>query len=224
MTETIRVLIADDHAIVREGLRGLIATEPGLVLVAEASDGQEAVTKALEAHPDVVLLDLVMPHMDGLQAMNQIRQALPETRFLILTSFSDDARVFATIRSGAMGYLLKDSSPQDLLKAIREVYRGQAFLNAAIAHKLIRKMDHRNDQKSMKETLTSREQEVLRLMAEGLSNQAIADSLAINERTVRTHVSSILSKLDLQSRTQAVLYALREGLAKLDGGINDGDR
>ena len=221
MTDPIRILIADDHAIVREGLRGLIATEAGLQLVGEAADGNEAVSMALETHPDVVLLDLVMPHMDGVQALTAIKHALPETRFLVLTSFSDDARVFPAIRAGALGYLLKDSSPQELLNAIREVYRGEPYLHPTIARKLMRMTDHQTDRLQPKDTLTPRELEVLRLMTGGWSNREIGDRLVINERTVRTHVRSILAKLGLENRTQAVLFALREGLALLDGKHDD---
>jgi NarL family two-component system response regulator LiaR len=221
MTDPIRILIADDHAIVREGLRGLIATEEGMQLVGEASNGDEAVSLAMTTNPDVVLLDLVMPHMDGLQALNAIKLALPKTRFLVLTSFSDDARVFAAIRGGALGYLLKDSSPQELFTAIREVYRGEPYLHPTIARKLMHMTDRRADHPLPQDALTPRELEVLHLMASGMPNRDIADRLVINERTVRTHVSSILAKLGLENRTQAVLFALRQGLVLLDDKQND---
>lgn len=216
MSETIRILIADDHAIVREGLRALIATEPGLELVAEASDGMEAVSKAHTLKPDVILLDMMMPRLDGIGAITEIKKDSPDAKILVLTSFVDDEKVFAAIKSGALGYLLKDSSPQDLLRAIRSTYEGEAYLHPTIASKLIRELKQpATDKPKTESPLTGREVEILQFVAQGLTNDEIAEKLVVSERTVRTHVSNILAKLQLANRTQAALYALKEGLASL---------
>ena len=212
----IRVLIADDHAVVREGLRGLITSEPGMEVVGEAADGVEAVLKARTLQPDVILLDLMMPRMSGLEAIGEIKSENPEARILVITSFAEDNKVFPAIKTGALGYLLKDSSPQQLLQAIREVSRGESSLHPTIARKLIREISQPRDLPPAEEPLTAREVEVLRLVAKGLSNQEIAQHLVVSERTVRNHVSNILHKLHLANRTQAALYALREGLASLN--------
>jgi two-component system, NarL family, response regulator LiaR len=215
--EIIRILIADDHAIVREGLRALLETEPGMELVGEAADGVEAVRKQQALQPDVTLLDLVMPRQDGLAALTEIRQKDPQARILVLTSFAEDERVFPAIMAGALGYLLKDATPQELLKAIRDVARGEASLHPAIARRVIKELHRPQESGPTVEPLTERETQVLSLVAQGLSNQEIAGRLVISERTVRTHVSNILGKLHLANRTQAARYALREGLARLDG-------
>ena len=215
-TTSIRIVIADDHAVVREGLRTLISTKPGMEVVGEAADGIEAVSRVNELEPDVILLDMVMPRMDGLQAINEIKQADPNARILVLTSFDDDERVFSAIKSGALGYLLKDSSPQQLLQAIRDVYHGRSSLHPAIALKVIRELNQPSDLPPTEEPLTAREMETLRLIAQGLTNQEIAGKLSISERTVGKHVSNILDKLHLANRTQVALYALRRGLASLD--------
>jgi len=219
MTElgTIRVLIADDHAVVRQGLRTLIGTEPGMTVVGEAGDGVEAVEMARAYKPDVILLDMVMPRKDGLEAIREIKRENPNVRILVLTSFSDDDKVFPAIKSGALGYLLKNASPRTLLGAIRDVHRGEPSMSPAIANKLMRELQRKPELPPTEEPLTEREVDVLKLVAQGLTNQEIAEALFIGEGTVRTHVSSILSKLHLANRTQAALYALREGLASLDG-------
>jgi len=214
--ERIRIIIADDHAIVREGLRALIETEPDMELVGEAADGFEAVHLQQALRPDVTLLDLVMPRMDGLAALAAIRQADPDARILVLTSFAEDERVFPAIMAGALGYLLKDASPQELLKAIRDVACGDVSLHPAIARRVIKELNRPPDARPAGEPLTERESQVLILVAQGLSNQEIGDKLVISERTVRTHVSNILGKLHLANRTQAARFALREGLAKLE--------
>jgi len=216
VTDTIRVLVADDHAIVRAGLRALIATEPGLEVVGEAADGAEAVRLARSLDPDVVLVDLVMPQHDGLWAIRELALEAPRARILVLTSFAENDQVFSAIKAGALGYLLKDSSPRDLLQAIRDVHAGEASLHPAIARKLIREIHRPSELPPSAEPLTEREVEVIGLVAQGLTNREIADRLTISERTVRTHVSNILDKLHLANRTQAALYALREGLARLD--------
>jgi NarL family two-component system response regulator LiaR len=215
LTETIHVFIADDHAVVREGLRALISTEPGIEVVGEAADGGEAVARVRSLHPDVILLDLVMPHKSGIEAISEITQENPEARILVLTSFADDDKVFPAIKAGALGYLLKDASPQELLQAIRDVYQGEPSLDPTIALKLIHELKRPTDLPLASESLTEREMEVLRLVARGLTNQEIAEMLGISERTVRTYVGNILGKLHLANRTQAALYALRKGLASL---------
>jgi len=216
MTEKIRLLIADDHTLVRAGLCALISTEPGMEVVGEAADGVEAVLKARSLRPDIILLDLVMPRQGGIEAIAEIKAEDPEARILVLTSFADDDKVFPAIKVGALGYLLKDSSPQQLLQAIRDVHRGESALDPAIARKLIRELNQPPDLPRTEDPLTAREAEVLRLVAQGLSNQEIADRMVISERTVRTHVSNILDKLHLANRTQAALYAVREGLVSSD--------
>jgi len=213
---TIRILIADDHAIVREGLRTLISSEQGMELVGEAADGVEAVSQARSLRPDVILMDLVMPRKGGLEAISEIKQQIPETRILVLTSFAEEDLVFPAIKAGALGYLLKDSSPQQLLQAIHDIYRGEAPLHPSIALKLIREINQPSDLPPAVHPLTKREVTVLKLVAQGLTNQEIAGRLVISEWTVRTHVRNILGKLHLANRTQATLYALREGLAPLN--------
>jgi NarL family two-component system response regulator LiaR len=215
-TSTIRVLIADDHAVVREGLRALIAAKPGIEMVGEAADGTEAILKARSLRPDVILMDLVMPRQDGIEAIAEIKRENPDARILVLTSFADDAKLFPAIKAGALGYLLKDSSPHELLQAIRDVYLGQSSLHPTVALKVIRELNRpKENLPPTEQPLTERELEVLRLVAQGLSNQEISAMLVISERTVGTHVSNILSKLHLTNRTQAALYALQEGLASL---------
>ncbi|HEY42970.1 MAG TPA: response regulator transcription factor [Anaerolineae bacterium] len=216
MTETIRILIADDHAVVREDLRTLINTEPDMEIVGEASDGTEAVQKVGELKPDIILLDMVMPRKSGLEVIQEIKAEDPDAHILVLTSFSEDDMVFPAIRSGALGYLLKNASPLALISAIRNVHRGEPSMSPDIATKLMRELQRSSDLPPTEEPLTEREVEVLRLVAKGRSNQEIAEALVIGEGTVRTHVSSILSKLHLANRTQAALYALREGLAPLE--------
>ena len=216
MNEKIRILIADDHAIVRRGLRTLIGSEDGMEVIGEAADGIEAVEQAEELDPDVILLDMMMPRQDGVEAIRQIRQHNPEARILVITSFAEDDKVFPAIKEGALGYLLKDSSPEQLLQAIYDVYKGESSLHPAIALKLIRELNQPSDLPPTQDPLTEREVDVLRLVARGLTNQEIAEALVISERTVANHIGNILSKLHLANRTQAALYALREGLASLD--------
>jgi len=216
MAKPIRILIADDHAIVREGQRALIETEPGMELVGEAADGVEAVHMARTLQPDVILLDLLMPRKGGVEAIQEIRAENAEARILVLTSFAEDDKVYSAIKAGALGYLLKDASPQELLAAIRQVNQGEPSMPPAIAHKLMLELQRSSDLPLTEEPLTEREVEVLQLVAQGLPNREIAETLVISERTVRTHVSNILTKLHLANRTQAAIYALREGLANLD--------
>jgi len=216
MTSSIRLLVADDHAIVRKGIRALLATEPDIEVVGEAKNGREAVARAESLQPDVILMDLVMPEMDGIEAIRRITTRQPEARILVLTTFAADEMVFPAIKAGALGYLLKDSGPEELVEAIRQVHRGESSLHPTVARKLLQEISGPPKGRPTPEPLTEREVEVLRQVARGLSNQEIASKLVITEATVRTHVSNILSKLHLASRTQAALYALREGLASLE--------
>ncbi len=216
MSESIRVFVADDHPIVREGLRAVIQARSDMSIVGEARDGEEAVRKVLELRPDVILMDLIMPGKNGIEAIRDIRKAIPTACLLVLTSFVEDEQVFAAIKAGALGYILKDSTPQELIEAIRCVHRGQSSLHPAVARKLILRFDQGEQEKPGAERLTERELEVLKYVAHGLSNQEIARHLFVGEGTVRFHVSNILSKLQLENRTQAVLYALREGMVRLE--------
>jgi NarL family two-component system response regulator LiaR len=211
----IHVMVADDHAIVRKGICALLATEPDIEVVGEAKDGQEAISVAQRVQPEVILMDLVMPGLDGLEATRHISAHQPEARILVLTSFAGDDKIFPAIRAGALGYLLKDSGPDELVQAIRQVHRGESSLHPSIARRLLRELTEPSRPGPIPDSLTAREVEVLRLIAKGHSNREMSDRLAISEATVRTHVSNILSKLNLCSRTQAALYALREGLASL---------
>lgn len=216
MSERIRLLIADDHAIVRKGLRALFNTEAGIEIVGEADNGRDAVKLAQELSPDVILLDLIMPLMDGIEAIEHIKKDNPQVKILILTSFADDDKVFPAIKAGALGYLLKDSSPDDLLNAIGCIYRGEPSLDPSVALKLMQEIHQTPEPSETANPLTRREVEVLQQVAQGMSNQEIASKLCISEQTVRNHVNHILDKLHLANRTQAALYALREGFASLE--------
>ena len=217
MTQKIRVLIADDHPIVRQGLRVVLAAQPDMELVAEATNGQEAVDLAQDTQPDVIVIDLVMPIKDGLTAIKEIDQRLPSVRILVLTSFPDDNNVFDAIKAGAMGFLLKDSPPEQLLDAIRTVHAGESALHPSVARKLIQEIKHPPELPLAEEPLTRRELEVLQCLAQGLSNREIAAELSVSTRTVTTHVRNILDKLHLANRTQAALYALENGIASKPG-------
>ncbi|MEZ4861455.1 MAG: response regulator transcription factor [Caldilineaceae bacterium] len=215
MDRPIRVLIADDHAIVRRGLRTLIASQPDMEVVAEAANGADAVLKARTMQPDVILMDMVMPRKDGAAAIREIKSHNGEARILVLTSFAEDDKIFPAIKSGALGYLLKDTETDQLLQAIRDVNDGKSSLDPNVALRVIRELNHQSNLPPTEDPLTERELEVLQLVAQGLTNQEIADRLTLGERTVGNHISSILSKLHLANRTQAALYALREGIAPL---------
>ena len=218
MEKSIRILIVDDHAIVREGLRGLIEVEPDMEFVGEAASGREGVEKALALRPDVILMDLLMPEFDGVTAIKEIKTGWPEACVLVLTSFLEDDKVFPAIENGALGYLLKDTQPDELLDAIRGVHRGETMLHPSIAKKIMQRIQEGSDESKGREgqVLTDRELDVLRLLAQGTGDREIAEKLVVSERTVHFHVSNILSKLHLANRTQAALYAIREGLAKSD--------
>ena len=213
----IRILLVDDHDIVRVGLRAFLSGFDDIEIVGEAANGREAVERTAELAPDIILMDMMMPEMDGVEALRLIRDRDLPGRAIALTSFATDYKIFPAIKAGAMGYLLKDSSPDDLLEAIRRVHGGEPFLAPDIARKVLAEMA-RPDAKPAKPTpdpLTPREVETLGLVATGKSNKAIAKELFVSEATVRTHMTSILSKLHLANRVQATLYALREGIASL---------
>ena len=216
MTETIKVLITDDHPVVRKGLSALLAAKTGIEVVGEAANGREAVELVQELKPDVILMDLLMPEMDGIEATKQIKEIIPASKILVMTSFATDEMVFPAIKSGALGYLLKDSTPDELIGAIRQVYQGEPSLHPKIARKVLMEISNPTVNTPSEDPLTERELGVLKSIAKGMSNQEIGIELSISETTVRTHVSRILSKLHLASRTQAALYALKEGLANLN--------
>ncbi len=205
------MVIVDDHPVVRQGLRTFLAVQDGIEVVGEAGDGAEALAQVATLAPDVVLLDLVMPGVDGVAAIAQLVAESPETKVLVLTSFPDDDRLLAAVQAGAAGYMLKDVAPTELANAIRAVARGEAALSSQPAARLLREYARRGSQSGVA-LLTAREREVLTLVGRGLANKQIARQLSIAEKTVKTHVSHILSKLGLADRTQAALYAVRTGL------------
>jgi NarL family two-component system response regulator LiaR len=211
----IQVLIVDDHAIVRKGIRALLAEVDGIQVAGEAGNGRDAITLAEDLNPDVILMDLVMPELNGIEAIRQITSRREQARILVLTSFASDDKVFPAIKAGALGYLLKDSEPADLLQAIQQVHRGEPSLHPIIASKVLQEMQRPSRQPPTPDPLTDRELQVLRLVAKGLGNQEIAEQLVVTEATVRSHVSNILHKLHLANRVQATLYALQEGLTSL---------
>lgn len=217
----IRILIVDDHAIVRKGTRALFAEVDDIEVVGEAEDGEEAVQQTETLRPDVVLMDLVMPKMDGIEATAQITSNFPDVHVLALTSFDADDKVFPAMKAGAIGYLLKDTKPENLIESIRQVYLGEPSLHPSIARKVLNELSHPLQGEPTPDPLTEREVEVLGLVAKGLSNQDIADQLVIAEVTVRTHVSNILGKLHLANRVQATLYALRKGLTTLGSDMEN---
>jgi len=216
MSEPVQVLIADDHQLVRQGFAALLSVKPGFEVIGQAENGAEAVKLAESLKPDIILMDLLMPEKNGIEATREIKAANPEARILIITSFAEDENVYQAIKAGALGYLLKDSSPQELIQAINDVCHGKMSLHPNIAMKLIEELNKPTDLPIIEDPLTEREVEVLKLVAKGRSNQEIAIKLVVSERTVGAHVSNILSKLHLANRTQAALYALRKGFTDLD--------
>jgi two-component system, NarL family, response regulator LiaR len=218
MSDTVRVLVVDDHRLVRKGLISLLSARPEIAIVGEAENGLLALAAAAALRPDVILLDLSMPVMDGLTTIPAMKKQDAGAGILVLTSFSEDERVFAAVRAGALGYVLKDASLEELVDAIHSVGRRQPYLSPDVAQKLVRQVHRANTPPSgPEEPLSEREVEVLKLVAHGLANSEIAERLAISERTVGAHISRILDKLGLTNRTQAALYALREGLVKAPG-------
>jgi len=211
VAEAIRVLVVDDHEVVREGLRTFLALQDGIEIVGEAADGEAAVREAERLRPDVILMDLLMPRLDGVGAMRELRRRLPASRVIVLTSFADDERLLPAIRAGAAGYLLKNVEPRELARAVRTAHAGEALLDTAVAARLVDAVatppgedEHHG--------LTAREREVLALLGRGLSNKRIARELGVSEKTVKTHVSHVLAKLGVADRTEAAVHAVRAGL------------
>jgi NarL family two-component system response regulator LiaR len=213
----IRVLIVDDHAVVRQGLRFLLERQQDISVVGECGDGEQAVALAADLIPEVVLLDLLMPRMDGITAIREIKRLTPATQIIIVTSYHDDDSIFNAIKAGALSYLLKDSSPQELISAVRAAAQGESRLHPTVATRLLREMHEH----SPLNELTPRELEVLSQIARGRSNYEIATALVISEGTVKMHVSNILSKLHLADRTQAAIFALQKRLVPLDEALNE---
>lgn len=215
MVEAIRILIADDHPVVREGLFAMLSRQSDFEVVGEARDGVEAVNKAKELSPEVVLMDLRMPELDGVDAMNQIKSAKPNTKFIILTTYSDDDYIFRGIEAGARGYLLKDAPREELFKAIRAVHRGESLIQPVVASKVLDRLTELSRRAPSGEELSERELEVLRLMAKGAANKEIGVELSIALSTVKTHISTIFQKLGVNDRTEAVTEALKKGSIRL---------
>jgi two-component system, NarL family, response regulator LiaR len=216
VTEGIRILLVDDHAVVREGLRGFLELQDEFEIVGEAEDGEEAVREAERLRPDVILMDLVMPGLDGVGAMQALRESLPEARVIVLTSFADDDRLLPAIQAGAAGYLLKDAQPAELARAVRAAHAGEALLDPSVAARLVDAIAQAPGD-DPGERLTPREREVLGLIAQGRPNKLIARELEISEKTVKAHVGRLLEKLGVSDRTQAALYAVRAGLVPPPG-------
>jgi two-component system, NarL family, response regulator LiaR len=217
--DRIRLLIVDDHELVRQGLRGFLELQDDFAIVGEGATGVDAVEMAADLKPDIVLLDLIMPEMDGVEATRRILSADPDTRIVILSSFSDEDNVFPAIQAGAMGYILKDISPDDLADTLRETHKGKTQIHPDIARKLMQKVqqpDPPNGGSSPADELTARETDVLKCIGRGQSNKEIADELSISHMTVKTHVSNLLSKLGLYDRTQAAIFAIKEGIVESD--------
>ena len=212
MDQLIKVLVVDDHTVVRKGLCSLLTSKYNIDVIGEAADGVEAVDKARDLLPDVILMDLMMPRMDGLEAILEIKRENADARILILTSFSEDVQIVAAIKAGAMGYVLKDASPDELVHAIHSANMGKLSLSTEMLQLVMSEQESASPKLNLEAALTPRELDVLRKLAEGGSNQEIADSLAISTTTVRSHISSILRKLELSNRTQAALYAIDAGL------------
>jgi NarL family two-component system response regulator LiaR len=209
----IRILVVEDQHVVREGLVAILSFQTDIDVVGEAEDGIQAVEIARKTRPDVILLDMVMPRQDGLITIPKLKLAVPDARILVLSSFAESDRVYQAIKAGALGYMLKDTTRAQLLQAIRDVASGEAQLQPSIAMKVIHEFDRTSEDAMMNQMLTRRELEALRLIARGFSNQEIANTLVVHERTIAKYVSNILNKLHVSNRTQAALYAIREGLA-----------
>lgn len=214
MTQTISILVVDDHEVVRQGIRAYLSAQPGLEVIAEAGSGAEAVRLAGELAPDVALMDLLMPEMDGVEATRQVRKVSPRTQVVVLTSFHEDEHIFPALRAGAISYLLKDVKMEELAEAVRRAARGEASLHPRVAARVIQEVQGSGETINPYTGLTDRELEVLRAIAGGLSNSEIAAQLVVSENTVKGHVSNILSKLHLADRTQAAIFAWKEGIVR----------
>ncbi|HLZ21869.1 MAG TPA: response regulator transcription factor [Ktedonobacterales bacterium] len=213
MSESITVLIVDDHAVVRHGIRALLEAEGDFAVIGEVASGGEAVLLAADLAPDVVLMDLVMPEMDGVTATRLLKQQSPHSQVLVLTSYHDDEHIFPAIRAGALSYLLKSTGLDELTEAVRRAARGEATLHPHVAARIVRELSGASGETAaLYAALTEREREVLRLIADGLHNAEIAERLVISERTVKSHVNNILAKLQVADRTQAAIFAWREGI------------
>lgn len=215
MTETIRILVADDHPVVRDGLIAILSTQPDFEVVGQAGTGAEVITQVEALAPDVLLLDLEMPELDGVEALQQLQKDNPNTRAIVFTAFDTDERILGAVQAGAQGYLLKGAPREELFKAVRVVHSGGSLLQPVVASKLLRQVSGRQEQPAEVEPLTPRELEVLALVAHGLQNKEIAGQLVISERTVKFHVSSIMGKLGAGNRTEAVSIAAQRGLIEL---------
>jgi two-component system, NarL family, response regulator LiaR len=213
MTEKITIIITDDHALVRQGVRTFLDIQPDLSVIGEANSGETAVRMAAELIPDVLLMDLVMPGIGGVEATRQVKQASPHTQVIVLTSYHEDENIFPALRAGALSYVLKDVSPHELAETVRKAASGESVLHPRVASRVVQEIrGAKRDTPNLFIELSDRELEVLRLIADGLSNAAIADKLVISEKTVKGHVSNILSKLHMFDRTQAAVFAWQQGL------------
>jgi DNA-binding NarL/FixJ family response regulator len=211
VTDAIRVLLVDDHAVVREGLRAFLELQDGIEVAGEAADGEESVDAAVRLQPDVVLMDLVMPRLDGVAAMRALRERVPQARVIVLTSFLDDDKLMPALRAGAAGYLLKNAEPQELARAVRKAHAGETLLDPAVAARLVEALAGPGEAEPL-DRLTPREREVLELIGRGFANKRIAQELGVSEKTVKTHVGHVLAKLGVNDRTQAAVVAVRAGL------------
>jgi two-component system, NarL family, response regulator LiaR len=217
MPEPIRILLVDDHNMVRMGLKAYFSTLPDITVVGEAATGEEAVRLAAELTPDVVLMDLIMPGMDGVEATRQVRKSSPHSQVIVVTSYHEDEHIFPAIRAGALSYVLKDIDPDDLAEAIRRANAGEAVLNPRVAARMVKELNgERRETVNPFSELTNREMDVLRQIASGKSNQEIAEILVISEKTVKSHITNLLNKLHLTDRTQAAVYAWQEGIVRRD--------
>jgi NarL family two-component system response regulator LiaR len=213
VAEAIRVLLVDDHAVVREGLRAFLELQEGIQVAGEAADGEEAIEAATRLHPDVVVMDLVMPRLDGVEAMRELRRTIPAARVIVLTSFLDDDKLLPALRAGAAGYLLKNAQPEEVARAVRAAYAGEALLDPVVAARLVETLAADGGEDPL-DRLTPREREVLVLIGRGFPNKLIARELSVSEKTVKTHVGHVLAKLGVTDRTQAAVLAVRSGLVE----------